>query len=56
MSGFSTGNIDNITRTNLWSSQLDEILLDELFAQRYMKMLTDFPDGDTFNIPNVGQM
>lgn len=45
----------HLTRTNVWQSQLKEIFEDELFAQQWVKMLTDFPDGDTINIPSIGQ-
>lgn len=50
-----TSNITNLTRTNLWSAELKEALKDELFAQSFVRWLTDFPDGDTFNIPSIGE-
>jgi hypothetical protein len=31
------------------------ILEDELQATKYIRMLSDFPDGDTINIPSIGQ-
>lgn len=55
MSGFSTGNTDHLIRSNLWSSDLKEMFLDELMANKYVDWLSDFPDGDTFNIPSIGQ-
>lgn len=55
MSGFTTS-IPYLTRSNLWSTELKEVLEDELYAQRYIDWITDFPDGDTLNIPSVGQM
>jgi hypothetical protein len=54
MSGFTTAT-DHLTRSNVWSSQLKMILEDELQATKYIRMLTDFPDGDTINIPSIGQ-
>jgi hypothetical protein len=45
----------HLTRTNVWSSQLKTIFEDELIGQQFVKMLTDFPDGDTINIPSIGQ-
>ena len=45
----------HLTRSNLWSSQLKDILEDELSAQRWVNWLSEFPDGTTFNIPSVGQ-
>ncbi len=56
MPGFSSYNIDNLTRTQLWSNQLKDVLEDDLFGLRWVDMVTDFPDGDLINIPSVGQM
>jgi hypothetical protein len=39
----------------VWSSQLKEIVQDELNAQGYVRWLSDFPDGDTFTIPSIGE-
>jgi hypothetical protein len=50
-----TSNIANLTRTQIWSSQLKEILKDELMAQGYVRWLTDFPDGNIINIPSIGE-
>lgn len=55
MSGFLTNSNEHLIRSNLWSSQIKEVLLDELFATKYVDMITDFPDGDTLNIPSIGQ-
>lgn len=54
MTGFTTG-IDHLTRSNVWSNELKMILEDELQATKYIRMLSDFPDGDTINIPSIGQ-
>jgi hypothetical protein len=54
MAGFTTA-VDHLTRSNLWSSQLKEVLEDELMAMKYVDMITDFPDGDTLNIASIGQ-
>lgn len=56
MSGFTTGNTANVTRSNLYSAQLKDFLEDELIGMQFVTMLTDFPDGDTWNIPSIGQM
>lgn len=45
----------HLIRSNLWSNELKTNLEGELFAQKYVKMITDFPDGDTLNIPSIGQ-
>ena len=47
MSGFTTQTISHLIRSNVWSQQLKDVILDELQGMRYVRML-DFPDGDTF--------
>ena len=56
MAGHTTTNTDHLTRSDVWSAQLQQIVLAELFGQRYVNWLRDFPDGDTFHIPVIGQM
>jgi hypothetical protein len=51
----TTGNSELLIRSELWSSQLKDVLLDELMAQKYVRWLTEFPDGTTFTIPSIGQ-
>jgi hypothetical protein len=53
---FSTSNTDHLTRSELWSSQLKDILEDELYAQRYIRWLNEFGDGDLIHIPSIGQL
>ena len=55
MAGFAYGTSEHLIRSNLWSSQIKEVLLDELIGTKYVDMITDFPDGDTLNIPSIGQ-
>lgn len=56
MSGISYAtHSDHLVRANLWSNQVKEVLLDELMGTKYVDMITDFPDGDTLNIPSIGQ-
>ena len=45
----------HLIRGNLWSARLKEVLEDELMGTKYVDMITDFPDGDTINIPSIGQ-
>jgi hypothetical protein len=52
---FSTTTIDHVIRSNIWSNELKMVLEDELMGTRYVKMITDFPDGDTFNMVSVGE-
>lgn len=56
MSGMTTGNSAQLIRSELWSSELKEILQDDMMAQSYVRMLSGFPDGDTFTIPSIGQL
>jgi hypothetical protein len=56
MSGFSYANNEHLVRANIWSTQVKEVLLEELIGMRYIDMISDFPDGDTINIPSIGQM
>lgn len=51
----TTANSTLLTRTDIWSTELKEILRDEMQAQRYVRMLEGFPDGNTFHIPSIGQ-
>jgi hypothetical protein len=55
MSGMTTGNSEHLIRSEIWSTELKEILRDEMMAQSYVRMLDGFPDGDTFTIPSIGQ-
>ncbi len=51
----TTGNSEHLISSEVWSSQLKEKLLDELQAMAYVNWMNDFPDGDTFTIPSIGQ-
>ena len=51
----NTGNTAVLTRSELWSSQLKDILEDELSAQGWVNWLSEFPDGDQFTIPSIGE-
>lgn len=53
-SGFSVASNEHLIRT-LWSRQLKELLLDDLYAMQWVRILNDFPDGDLINIPSVGE-
>ena len=51
----TTANMSLLTRSEVWSAELKEILRDEMMAQRYVRMLDGFPDGNQFTIPSIGQ-
>lgn len=55
MAGFTVGSNQHLIRSDLWSRDLKKVLEDDLMAMRYVRMLTDFPDGDTIHIPSIGQ-
>jgi hypothetical protein len=55
MSGFTTATNEHLIRSQLWSSQIKEVLEDELMGLTYVNMISDFPDGETLNIPSIGQ-
>lgn len=54
MTGFTT-NTEHLTRSDVWGTEVKEILKEQLFAANFVRTLSDFPDGDTFNIPSIGQ-
>jgi HK97 family phage major capsid protein len=56
MSGFSTQTDEHLIRSNLWSTELKEMLLEDLMMMQYVRMIDQFPDGQTLNIPSIGQM
>lgn len=56
MAGMTTGNMDNVTRAELWSTQLKDILEDKTQGTNYVRWLSEFPDGTTFTIPSIGSL
>lgn len=56
MAGFSVNTNEHLIRSNLWSSQIKEVLDTALMGLNWVDWITDFPDGDTINIPSIGQM
>lgn len=53
MSSITSG-IDYLTRTQVWSEELKEIMLDELQGQGHVRWIP-FANGDTLNIPSIGE-
>lgn len=51
----NTTNSAVLIRSEVWSSQLKEVLQDDLNAQGWVNWLSEFPDGDQFTIPSVGE-
>ena len=55
MAGFTDATNQHLIRDQLYSRQLKELLLDDLNAMKFVRILSDFPDGYTFNIPSLGE-
>jgi hypothetical protein len=55
MTGFTTTTGSNLIRSDVWSQEIKDILEDELQGMGYVRWLAEFPDGDTFHIPSIGQ-
>lgn len=51
----TTGNSAVLIRSEIWSTQLKEALQDDLNAQGWVNWLSEFPDGDQFTIPSIGE-
>lgn len=51
----TTDNSAVLRRSEVWSTQLKEVLQDELQAQGWVNWLSEFPDGDQFTIPSLGE-
>jgi hypothetical protein len=56
MAGMTSGNMDAVTRSELWSTQLKDILEDKTMGTNYVRWLSEFPDGTTFTIPSIGSL
>jgi hypothetical protein len=55
MAAFSTGQTANLTQTQVFSSDITSLLLDDLNAMQFVRTLNNFPHGYNFNIPIVGE-
>ncbi len=51
----NTTNAALLKRSEIWSTQLKEVLRDDLEAQGWVNWLSEFPDGDQFTIPSIGE-
>lgn len=52
----TTATNPELIRSELWSNELKDVLEEELMGWKYVKTLTDFPDGDVFTIPSIGDL
>jgi hypothetical protein len=55
MAAFEVATDEHLIRSNLWSRQIKQLLMDDLFAMKFVRVITDFPDGTTINIPSIGE-
>jgi hypothetical protein len=55
MAGFQTNSTDHLIRANLWTADLKMVLEEQMIGMQFVEMITDFPDGDTMNLPSLGQ-
>jgi hypothetical protein len=46
----------HLVRAEIWSDQLKEILQDRLQGTKYVRWLSNFPDGNTLTIPSIGEI
>jgi hypothetical protein len=57
MSGINFDKVnEHLVRTELWSSELKDILQEQLMGTKYVRMLNGFPDGNQFTIPSIGEL
>lgn len=54
-SGFTVATNEHLIKANMYSNQITRMFQDDLFAMRFVRTITDFPDGTTLNIPRLGQ-
>ena len=54
-SGFTVATDEHLIRSNIWSKDIQELLMDDLYGMKFVRILTDFPDGTTLNIPIIGE-
>jgi hypothetical protein len=55
MAGMTTANTDVLIRSQIWSDQLKQTLIDNLEGTKYVNWI-DFKDGTVMNIPSIGDL
>tara|TARA_R110000765_G_scaffold400565_1_gene495643 strand:- start:1286 stop:2218 length:933 start_codon:yes stop_codon:yes gene_type:complete len=51
-----TSNNTSLIRTNIWANEIKDVLQEELQLDSHVRWITEFPDGDTLNIPTLSEM
>lgn len=46
----------NLVRSEIWSSELKDVLQERLMADGMVRWLQDFPDGNQLTIPSIGEL
>ena len=54
-SGFTVATNEHLIRSQIYSRDITKMFQDDLFAMRFVRTITDFPDGTTLNMPRLGQ-
>jgi hypothetical protein len=55
MAAFEVATDEHLIRSSVWTRQIKQLLLDDLYAMQFVRTLTDFPDGTVLNIPSIGE-
>jgi hypothetical protein len=56
MAGLTTGTTPLLIRSNVWSNQIKDVLIDELNAQSHVDWIAMPDTGATLNIPSMGDL
>ena len=51
-----TSNNSQLIRTNVWANEVKDVLQEEVMMDSHVRWITEFPDGDTLNIPTLSEM
>lgn len=51
-----TTNNSSLIRTAVWANEVKDVLQEELMMDSHVRWITEFPDGDTLNIPTLSEM
>jgi hypothetical protein len=47
---------DHLQRNEVFSSQIKEMFQDQVFASQWVRMITDFGDGENYRISSIGEL
>lgn len=52
----TTANTSVLIRSEIFSTELKDVLEEDLMARQYVRWITEFTDGDQFTIPSIGDI